>query len=268
METNKILQGDALEFLRTLPDASVHLFLFSPPYNLGNATSIDGRILGHYSGKAGHGKRGGNSKWRGGGPINGYAQSEDNLPWPVYIEWQHSVLAECWRSLSEDGAIYYNHKPRILANSLLDPQVFIPKDLVIRQRIIWQRSGGINFNHNYYLPTHEYIYLLAKEKFRLVDRGAGKMGDIWHAVQETNTWHPAPFPLMLAKIVLESVWPRLVVDPFCGSGTTAVAAKQLGIPYLCNELSSAYVAKATRRVERTHYIPPLELVRYENVPLL
>lgn len=260
LQLNTITVGDALDFVSNLPDASVPLFLFSPPYNLGNGDGswLPGAVRsGHYRTDAPLGARGGKrgmgrkaGKWDGGALANGYGDFADNVPWPEYIAQQHALLAECWRTLTPAGAIYYNHKPRILDGVLLDPIQFIPS-LPIRQRIIWARAGGVNFNPGYYVPTHEYIYVIAKPAFRLKSQGASGAGDVWSVPQEAGTWHPAPFPIKLAEIVIESVMPTLVCDPYAGSGTTCVAAKKFGVDYLGNELNAGYAEKARAWVART-----------------
>lgn len=247
-----LVVSDALDFLRSLPDASVPMFLFSPPYNLGNSTGggmPGAKKAGHYRSEGGMSVRGGMSKWSGGALADGYDDYGDNLPWSEYIVWQHSILSECWRALPETGAIFYNHKPRVLNGVLFDPIVCIPDDLVICQRVIWSRAGGVNFNPTYYLPTHEYIYIIAKPAWRLRDRSASGAGDVWYIPQESGTWHPAPFPLALAERALETVMPSLVCDCFAGSGTTAKAAKRLGIDFIGCDRNPAYVERANRELE-------------------
>lgn len=252
-EMNTITVGDALEFVTSLPDASVPLYLFSPPYNLGNSSGggMPGKKLGHYSATSGMAKRGGMGKWSGGDLAQGYENDDDNLPHADYVAWQYALLRECWRTLTPAGAIYYNHKPRILDGVLVEPHDYVPPELPLRQRIIWARAGGINFSPVFYLPTYEEILLLAKPDFRLKSKGASGAGDVWSINQEIGTWHPAPFPLKLAETVIETTMPAFVVDPFIGSGTTAVAAKKFGVGYLGCDKSAAYVEKARAWVERT-----------------
>ena len=130
------------------------------------------------------------------------------------------------RVLQDDGAIFYNHKWRVQNGLLQDPQDIV-EGFPIRQIIIWQRNGGINFNAGYFLPTYEVIYLIAKPKFKLAKK-ANALGDVWNIPQEKNNPHPAPFPLELAQRCIESVDDGTVLDPFLGSGTTALAAEVLG----------------------------------------
>lgn len=252
-ELNTITVGDALEFVTSLPDASVPLYLFSPPYNLGNTTGggFSGRRLGHYGATAGVGARGGSGKWSGGALAQGYDEFNDNMPHADYVAWQHAILAECWRTLTPAGAIYYNHKPRVLDGILVEPRDYVPAELPLRQRIIWARAGGINFSSVFYLPTYEEILVIAKPDFRLKSKGASGASDVWRVNQESGTWHPAPFPLELAEKAIETTMPAFVVDPFVGSGTTCVAAKKFGVGYLGNDINAFYAEKARAWVART-----------------
>lgn len=258
---NALVQSDSLDYLRALPDASVPMFLFSPPYNLGN-TSGGGESaarMGHYSITAPMNKRSGmgkwspktGSSWMDGRPgiADGYDGNTDSMPHAEYVAWQHTILTECWRALAPNGAIYYNHKPRILDGVLVEPRDYVPRDLTVRQRVIWARAGGINFSAAFYLPTYEEILIICKPAFRLKSKGASGAGDVWSIAQESNTWHPAPFPLALAERAIETVMPAFVVDPFAGSGTTARAAKRCGVGYSGCDLSAAYLEKARAAVD-------------------
>ena len=249
---NALIVSDALDYLRGFPHASVPMFLFSPPYNLGNSTGggIRGTVMrGHYSADASMHQRGGAGKWKAPALADGYDDYNDAMPHDEYVAWQHAILRECWRALSDTGAIFYNHKPRVMNGLLVEPRDYVPRDLPVRQRIIWARAGGINFSPVFYLPTYEEILIICKPAFRLKSRGASGAGDVWSIPQEAGTWHPAPFPMALAERAIETVMPAFVVDPFAGSGTTARAAKRYGIGYAGCDLSAAYIEKARAAVE-------------------
>jgi site-specific DNA-methyltransferase (adenine-specific) len=264
MQHNTITTSDALTFLKQLADASVPMFLFSPPYNLGNSSGggmPGAKKTGHYPDSAGLGRRGGPrplrrgmgrrvGKWSGGALADGYDDFSDGMPWSEYIPWQQQILAECWRCLPENGAIFYNHKERVLDGVLLDPMVFVPDCCYLRQRIIWARAGGINFSPSFFCPTHEVILVLAKSGFRLKSKGASGAGTVWYIPQETSTWHPAPFPMELAMRALETTMPTLICDPFSGSGTVAKAAKRLGIDFLGCDRNAAYVERANQELSK------------------
>ena len=123
----------------------------------------------------------------------------------------------------------------------------IVKGFPVRQIIIWKRKGGINFNAGYFLPTYEVIYLIAKKKFKLVPK-ANSFGDVWEFAQELNNPHPAPFPVSLIERIISSTTAKTVLDPFMGSGTTAIAAKMNNRNFVGIEISKEYVDLAEKRL--------------------
>lgn len=153
-----------------------------------------------------------------------------------------------FRLLKNDGAIFYNHKWRV-QNGLMQDRNDIIRDLPVRQIIIWKRKGGINFNPGYFLPTYEVIYLIPKPKFKLVPK-ANAHGDVWEFTQEMNNDHPAPFPVALIDRIISSTNAKIILDPFMGSGTTAIVAMGLKRNYIGIELSPDYCKMAEQRIER------------------
>ena len=120
----------------------------------------------------------------------------------------------------------------------------------VRQIIIWQRAGGINFSDHFFLPTYEVIYLIAKPDFRLNPK-ANSVGDVWKIHQDYKNPHPAPFPVALVSRIIGATGAEIVLDPFMGSGTTAVVAKKLGRQYIGIELSPDYCQMAEARLQKT-----------------
>lgn len=230
---NQIICGDALRTMKMLPSASIDLIVTSPPYNLKNST--------------GNGMRDGRGgKWANASLINGYSHHNDAMPHDEYVEWQRSILEEGVRLLSDDGAFFYNHKWRVQGGLLQDRQDIV-SGFPVRQIVIWKRSGGINFNPGYFLPTYEVIYIIAKTKFRLAPK-ANAYGDVWEFRQEMDNEHPAPFPKALAERIIASTTASVVLDPFIGSGTTAIAARNLGRDFIGIELSPTYCDLALKRL--------------------
>jgi len=157
-------------------------------------------------------------------------------------------LKEMMRVLSENGAIFYNHKWRV-QGGLLQDRHDIVEGFPVRQILIWRRKGGFNFNPGYFLPTYEVIYVIAKPKFKLVPK-ANALGDVWEFAQDMHNKHPAPFPVKLIDRIISSTDARVVLDPFIGSGTTAVAAVNNDREYIGIDLSAEYCAMAEERIER------------------
>lgn len=230
---DQIICGDSIEVMREIPDESIDLIVTSPPYNLKNSTGN-----GMKDGRGG--------KWKNAALIEGYSNYSDNMPHEEYAEWQYQCLKEMFRLIKKDGAIFYNHKWRV-QNGLLQDRRDIIRDLPVRQIIIWKRKGGINFNPGYFLPTYEVIYLIPKPDFKLVPK-ANAVGDVWEFKQEMRNPHPAPFPVALIERIISSTSAKIVLDPFMGSGTTAVAAKNLGRHFIGIDISPEYCKMALARL--------------------
>lgn len=229
-----IHRGDCLKVMQRLPDESVQLVVTSPPYNIKNST--------------GNGLRNGSGgKWPKAALLNGYSGHHDCMPHEDYVDWQRKCLKEMMRLLRPDGAIFYNHKWRV-QGGLLQDRADIVAGFPVRQIIIWHRAGGINFNPGYFLPNYEVIYLIAKPDFKLAPK-ANAIGCIWRIDQESDNEHPAPFPIELAARCVNAVGKGPVLDPFLGSGTTAIAAEHAGLDWIGIELSDEYAGMAKARIE-------------------
>lgn len=220
--------------MRRLPDKCVDIVVTSPPYNL----------------------RCGIGKWIGRNPhhgtsypavmLKGYDRHRDDLPRETYLAWQRACLREMMRLIPEHGAIFYNHKWRIQRGLLQDQHELI-ENLPVRQIIIWKRPGGVNFSHRFFLPTFEVVYLIAKPDFRLAPK-ANALTDVWQITPEQRNPHPAPFPLALPLRIIGATEAQTVLDPFMGSGTTAVAAQQLGRIFVGIDNSPRYCKMARKRI--------------------
>ncbi|MDO4988161.1 MAG: site-specific DNA-methyltransferase [Synergistes sp.] len=219
--------------MKQLPSESVDLVVTSPPYNLKNSTGN-----GMKDGRGG--------KWSNAALINGYANYDDNMPYEEYIKWQRECLSQMMRVIKGNGAIFYNHKWRVQGGLIQDRREIV-NDFPVRQIIIWKRKGGINFNAGYFLPTYEVIYVICKPDFKLA-KGANSYGDVWEFMQEQKNGHPAPFPVELINRIISSTNAQIVLDPFMGSGTTALAAKQLGRHYIGVEIAREYCEMAEKRI--------------------
>ena len=230
---NSFICGDALQEMKKFPAGSVDLIITSPPYNLKNSTGN-----GLKNGKCG--------KWSNAALINGYSTYDDNMPYDEYIKWQRDCLNEMMRLIHDDGAIFYNHKWRVQKGLIQDRHEII-EGFPVRQIIIWKRKGGINFNPGYFLPTYEVIYIIAKPRFKLVPH-ANAYGDVWEFPQEMKNKHPAPFPVSLVERIISSTYTDLILDPFMGSGTTAVAAKNLNRNFIGIEISHEYCEMSKERL--------------------
>jgi len=217
-----------------LPDLEgVDLVFTSPPYNLGTSN-------GGPSGMKAISLAAKNL-------AGGYADSDDALPQEVYDEWQTEIVRLCWTTLSDRGALFYNHKPRVQGGICRLPTDY-GADLPLRQVITWDRGTGMNFSKHFYLPKSEWIVVWAKPDWRLVSKSASQIGDVWRVSPEQDTAHPAPFPLGLPARAIETTAPTLVLDPFAGSGTTLRAACDAGVRSIGIERSQTYCDLIVQRL--------------------
>lgn len=230
---NKIICGSAVDIMKQVPDGSVNIVITSPPYNLKNSTGN-----GMKDGRGG--------KWANAALQKGYSNYDDCMPHEEYVKWQRECLDEMMRIIPEDGAIFYNHKWRV-QGGLLQDRHDIVGGFPVRQVIIWKRAGGLNFNAGYFLPTYEVIYLIAKPAFKLAAK-ANAFGDVWEFPQEMKNGHPAPFPVSLINRIVLSTEGEIILDPFMGSGTTAISALNLNRKYIGVDISPEYCEVARKRI--------------------
>lgn len=247
----RLILGDCLEVLPTLGRHSAAFT--SPPYNLGGAPWPH---LGNW--KQGD-SAGGRSKWKNGSDAGGgiqYGTHSDTMPWGEYVAWQKQLLQALWANVAPVGAIFYNHKPRVVGAKLWTPLELLPEGVTLRQIVIWARPGGLNFNPTAYVPTHEWVMVLAQPDWRLKSKGASGAGDVWRIAPDNNV-HPAPFPEALPFTALETCHPGSVVDPFMGSGTTGVACVKQGRPFTGIEIDARHFEQACTRIRAAYAQPDM-----------
>jgi len=226
---NKIICADNMDIMKQMPDECLDLVITSPPYNLsirktfGNTENWKGKWN--------------NSKLQS----VGYDKHNDYMPEVDYIKWQKEVLAECFRLIKDDGAIFYNHKWRV-QKGIFQMRPEIIEGLPVRQIIIWHKAGGINFSRNFFLPTYEVIYLIAKSKFKLPPK-VNAYGDVWKINQVKGSWHPAPFPMELVEKCIDATMGTVIMDPFVGSGTVPKVCLKKDKTYIGIDISESYCEK-------------------------
>ena len=133
---------------------------------------------------------------------------------------------------------------------------------VVRQEIIWDRIIASNIRGWRFWNVDERIYWLYKpinenDKGIELNSKFAKMGSIWRFQPESKVKeHPAPFPKELPRRILKSLYPngegRIILDPYVGSGTTAVVAKEMGHHYIGIDISEEYLKLAQKRIDETN----------------
>ena len=216
------------------------------------------------------------------------ALGSDGIPadYLEYLQMLRDVFAECVRKLEPGGRIAVNvanlgRKPyRSLSSDVI--AIFEELGLLLRGEIIWQKgrgAGGSCAWGSFQRPGNpvlrdvtERVIVASKGRFdRAVDArtrasaglpSTGTMTvddfleatlDVWELAPESarRVGHPAPFPVELPQrlIDLYTYAGDLVLDPFMGAGSTAVAAVRSGRRFVGFDTDPAYVAAALQRVE-------------------
>ena len=223
---NEIYNEDCLLGLKGLPSDSIDLVVTSPPYNIKDFHSNDIKY-DNYEG--------------------------NDLPEEGYQDWIVEVLNELHRVLKPNGSVMFNHKVRISDGLMIHPLEFLYKtDFKIKQEIVWWQNKGANVDKSRFFPFSERVYWLTKRnetKMYNVDN----VQDVIRYVprhSRKDTQHPAVMPYEVAEILTKPFGDNLVVlDPFVGSGTTFVVAKDLGHKFIGFEISEKYTNLSKERVK-------------------
>jgi site-specific DNA-methyltransferase (adenine-specific) len=170
------------------------------------------------------------------------------------------------RNLKKGRSIAGDHTPELrdLALSLWGPRpavIFgtwrIPRPAAVRALLIWHKrgAGGLGDLSLPWLSTHEEIYILG-------NGFVGRRSDSVLPVPPLNSGdserpdHPTPKPVPLMELLLTKCPPGVIADPFAGSGSTLVAARNLGRTAIGVEIEERYCEIAARRLAQD--VLPLE----------
>ncbi|MBM4025536.1 MAG: site-specific DNA-methyltransferase [Planctomycetes bacterium] len=244
---NQILCGDCVEVLRRAQAPFADLVFADPPFNIGYK----------------------------------YDKYHDEKAHTQYLAWTRAWIGECVRLLKPQGSIYIAIGDEYAAHIKL-----ILEDelrLTMRNWIVWHYTFGQQ-TKNKFARSHTHILYFVKDAKSFVfnddvvrvisdrqkkycDRRAnpdGKMpDDVWNEYPRVcgtfleRTGFPCQMPeSLLARIIRassnEGDW---VLDPFCGSGTTAAVAHKLKRTYTTIDLSEAYAEAARERIARSEGLP-------------
>lgn len=232
---NRVICGDALEVLRALPNDSVDAVITDPPYCSG------GRSI--------------NAKQQGTGrkyEKNQYERPDfvgDEKDSRGWLAWCGLWISECYRILKAGGYFISFCDWRQLPTATDAIQI---GGISWRGIAVWNKGPGSRAPHKGYF-RHQCEFLVWGTKGPCDTQGEGPFpGCYEYHVKQSDKYHMAgkPTPLMaeLCKIVPEG---GIIVDPFAGSGTTCVAAKQMGRQYIGIEKMEEYYKIAGERLSRT-----------------
>jgi len=249
---NKIHHGDCLDILKKIPDNSVDMTFADPPFNL----------------------------------KKGYKSYKDSLVLHEYLDWCKKWILEMVRITKPTGSIYLHNIPKWLTyyagflNDVADFKHWISWDAPTMPmgKTLQPSHYGILFYAKEIkrLKFYEVRYPHKrdrKSKYLAKDYGGKKailhpfgslVSDVWtdiHRIKHNKyrDEHPCQLPIhLLERIILMSTDENdIVLDPFNGTGTTAIAAKRLGRKYIGIELDSEYVEITRKKLDNVKPVPKL-----------
>lgn len=239
-ELATLIQGDALEYLRSLPDKSVDIVMTDPPYFLSN---------GGYSN-------------RGGKRVSVNKGDWDKHAGLDIVAFYEEFLRQVKRVLTDDGAIMIFGN---LHSIFIIGYLFRKLDFKILNNIIWQKSNPApNLSRRMFTHSTEMIIWAKKPQGKHVFNydlmrqinGGKQMKDVWRTPVINRSErrfgkHPTqkPLALMLRMLQACTTSQSVVLDPFAGSGTTVVAGKLLGIKVVGIDQQEEYLAIAKQRLQ-------------------
>ena len=264
LNVNRILEGDCLDIMKTLPSSSVDLIFADPPYNL----QLAGELL-----------RPNNSK------VDAVNNEWDQFEsFAAYDKFTRSWLAEARRVLKETGSLWvigsYHNIFRV-GTALQDMGFWILND------IIWRKTNPMpNFRGKRFTNAHETLIWCSKGQGAKYKFNYDAMKALNDDLQMRSDWflsicsgneriknkkdgkkaHPTQKPeSLLHRVILASTDPAdIILDPFFGSGTTGAVAKKLGRKFIGIERERDYISLAEKRLERVIVPSDIGLVTTPN----
>lgn len=256
MKLNYIYQGDCVGILnKQIDEGSVTLIFADPPYNLsGNGLSWKGN------------KTGGdwymvNEEW-------------DKMSAPDYMQFTRKWIGASARVLKNNGSIYISCTYHNIAEIMITLKQL---GFEVKNVITWQKTNAMpNMTKRVFTHSTEFVVWAVKGKnwvfnyeelkkinpARQLDGTLKQMRDVWalplvqgkerlHG-KDGRALHPTQKPeeLLRRVIIASSNKGDIVLDPFLGSGTTAVVAKRLGRKWIGIETSEKYAKLAESRLNK------------------
>src|SRR6202167_3546905 len=213
---------DCIDFLRGLPDASVDLIVTDPAYSGMNRHMRfgHGRIVGHYG-------KPDNDRWF-------HEFSDDPESYAAF-------LGECRRVLRQNRHIYIMFD----SFSMLSLGALVRDFFDVKGVVVWDKVH-LGMGH-YFRRRHEQIVFASKGRRKLSRRD---LPDVWAVPRLHRATYPTQKPVKLFEFMVQaSAEPGfLVCDPFCGSGSSAVAAVRAGCDFIGADIDARAVELSRERL--------------------
>ena len=244
---NKIIKGDSIESMRSLPDNSIDVIFADPPYNLQLKNDLS---------------RPDSSK------VNGVTEGWDRFKsFEEYDKFTKDWISEAQRILKPEGTIWvigsYHNIFRV-GNAMQNLGFWILND------IIWHKSNPMpNFKGTRFTNAHETIIWASKNHNSKYNFNYHAMKSLNEGIQMRSDWYipicsggerikdsngnkihstQKPEALLYRVLLSSSKKNDIVLDPFFGTGTTGAVAKKLGRNFIGLERESIYISAAEARI--------------------
>ena len=245
MKLNAIYKEDCLKTLKKMKDASIDLVITSPPYNM-NLRISKGRYHSRQIVKEISTK---------------YTEFSDNLPLEEYNLLHTNILRELLRV---SDLVFYNIQIVTGSKRSIFKMIGEFSDY-LKDIIVWDKGHGQPAMQKQVLNKRTELILVfendypVSRQFRKRGQFArGTLDDLWEIKRERSKGenHGAVFPQELVATILENFSKDgdIVYDPFMGTGTTAVVAKQLKRKFIGSEISQKYIDIAKKRLKHSNQL--------------
>lgn len=257
MKLNGVYQTDCIKAMNEeLDEKSVDIIITSPPYNIGIK----------------------------------YNSHQDNMTFEDYLKWMREFGKACKKVMKDNASLFFNIGDKVTDElKAFEVAKRIGESLHLQNTIHWVKSISVpeeNIAIGHFKPInskkflnncHEYIFHFTKNKdvelnklaigvpyadktnigrWKSVKQDIRDRGNIWFIPYDTvqsEKEHPAAFPLKLPEMCIKLHGYNegtLVLDPFLGSGTTCVVAKQLGCNYIGFDIDEEYLKIAKMKLQQ------------------
>ena len=246
---NKIILGDCVNIMRTMPSGKIDLIFADPPYNIGIK----------------------------------YHNHNDKMQYKDFVKWCEEWINECVRLLSDKGSVYIAINDEHAAEIVM---VLKKLGLTMRNWIIWHYTFGQAqkkkfsraHTHLLYFTKNKEDFIFNPDEIRIKsirqkigdkranpkgkipddvwENGISEEDDVWKISRVAGTFHerikgfPCQMPVKLLERVIKTSSDKnsIVFDPFSGSGTTPYVAKKLGRKFIAIDKSPEYQKISDNRV--------------------
>lgn len=230
MQNNDIYLGDVRDLIKELPDESVDLVVTDCPY----------RIIPKGGAGKTNKKPGGIFSLNNPYALSGTLFAHNDID---FEEW----LPELYRALKQGGHCYIMINGRNLCELQTKAE---QAGFKFQNLLVWEKQNATP--NRYYMQQAEFILMLRKGKAKEINNMGTKNILKVNNIIGTKT-HPTEKPVELLKILVEnsSQSEELVLDPFIGTGRTAIACMQSGRQFIGFEIDEQYYKIAKERIKQS-----------------